>query len=401
MLYGVAAAATQIEGCETNNNWYRWFRQGHIADGADPSVATMHWERWREDTALARDMGLVIYRMGLEWSRIEPERGRFDEAVLERYREELALLRSYGIRPLVTLWHFSNPLWFEDMGGFLHPEAEAIFLEYVEKVVEALGDLAESWVTLNEPNVYAVNGYLFGLWPPGEKNVFKALKIMEAFVPLHRKAYDLLHRRHPAAKVSFALHMRPFDPLREKNVLDRLAAKVMDYFFQKRMTARMLRGGKYDYIGLNYYTRSYCTIKGEAPPPKGRPVNDLGWEIYPEGLVRCVKELHGRWGKEVYITENGTCDNDDRFRCRYLYEHLKALQDSGLPAARYYHWCFCDNWEWAEGASARFGLVHTNYETQERNMKKSGQMMMDIIRSGGVTEEIFRRYVDGEEYTKA
>ena len=132
MLLGASSAATQVEGGDKNNNWYDWYRRGNIKDGSDPSVATMHWERWQEDAELMAGMGLQCCRLGLEWSRIEPERGVFDESAVQHYIEELKFLSERGIKPMVTLWHFSNPLWFERSGGFLARGARLAFLEYVE-----------------------------------------------------------------------------------------------------------------------------------------------------------------------------------------------------------------------------------------------------------------------------
>ena len=158
LLLGAAAAATQIEGGDQNNNWYDWYRQGYIKDDADPSVATEHWERWREDLALMREIGIQCYRMGVEWSRVEPADGFFDEKAIARYREEIQALRDAGIPVLLTLHHFSNPLWLEERGGFSVRDNITYYLRYVRKMVECLGDLVSEYVTINEPNVYAFNG---------------------------------------------------------------------------------------------------------------------------------------------------------------------------------------------------------------------------------------------------
>jgi beta-glucosidase len=156
--------------------------------------------------------------------------------------------------------------------------------------------------------------------------------------------------------------------------------------------------GEYsDFIGVNYYSRS--TVSGLADGVRdGCPKNDLGWEIYPEGLVRCAEKLLKVLDRPIWVTENGTCDKSDAFRARYICEHLKAAVDSGLPFERYYHWCFCDNFEWLEGQSARFGIVRVDYDTQERNIKNSGRFYSEISAAGGVTEEIYRKYVAGEDY---
>lgn len=408
MLLGAATAATQIEGYDKNNSWYEWHKLGWVKD--DPNVATRHWKKWREDTELMASMGLQCSRMGIEWSRIEPERGKFDKKATARYREELQLLVDRGIKPMVTLWHFTNPIWFEDRGAFLWSEGKAAFLEFVEYVVAELGDLVESWITLNEPNVYAMSGYGGGSWPPGDKSLPKVLKVMNALIPCHISAYEIIHAHYPGAMVSFALHARVFDPLDPKNRWHREAAKLCEYMFQTGMTETMLTGrdhkpfkgcGKpghyYDFIAVNYYSRSTVSGLADGVRPDCAK-NDLGWEIYPEGIERVVRKLYAKHPAPVYITENGTCDNNDAFRCRYIYEHVKTLAQCGVRVSRYYHWCFCDNFEWMEGFSARFGLVHTNYRTFERTVKNSGHFYSEMIQNGGVTEEMYEKYVAPEQY---
>ena len=226
MLLGASSAATQVEGGDKNNNWYDWYRRGNIKDGSDPSVATMHWERWQEDAEHMAGMGLQCCRLGLEWSRIEPERGVFDESAVQHYIEELKFLSERGIKPMVTLWHFSNPLWFERSGGFLARGARLAFLEYVEYIVPRLAPYVDCWITLNEPNVYAVNGYMSGGWPPGMKSIPAALMVMDALVPCHIEAYKLIHRLVPDARVSFANHLRVFAPENPKNPAHAAAARA-------------------------------------------------------------------------------------------------------------------------------------------------------------------------------
>ena len=156
-------------------------------------------------------------------------------------------------------------------------------------------------------------------------------------------------------------------------------------------------GGYCDFIGINYYSRTTVSGFGDGIR-KNAPKNDLGWEIYPEGIIRCSEKLYSLIKRPIYITENGTCDNNDTFRCRYIYDHLKLICESKLPFERYYHWCFCDNFEWLEGESARFGLVHVDYETQKRTVKKSGSFYSEVIKAGGVTSEIYERYVKDQIY---
>ncbi len=411
MRLGVAAAATQIEGGDTNNSWYAWFRAGYIKDGSDPSRAAGHYGRWEEDAALMKELNIQIYRMGVEWSRIEPQEGQFDESVLARYRAEIERLRLYGVDVLLTLHHFTNPLWFEEKGAFLAADAKAVFLRFIERVVTYLGDLAEDYVTINEPNVYATLGYFYGEWPPGRRSFSEAMRVMRTLAECHIGAYELIHRIRKGmgktnTRVGFAHHMRVFAPQQRNNLIHRMGASLSERFFQTALehlfyegrgafpigTPRGVKKGLYcDFHGLNYYTRSTVAGIGDGVR-KNAPVNDLGWEIYPQGIVECAAHLYKSHKLPVYITENGTCDNTDAFRSRYIAEHLEALVRSGLPVERYYHWCFTDNFEWLEGESSRFGIVHTDYQTLHRTVKESGRFFAAVIAGRGVSEELYERY---------
>lgn len=413
MLLGAASAATQIEGGDRNNNWYAWYRQGYIKDGADPSVATDHYNRWREDLALMRDMGVQCYRMGVEWSRIEPRDGVFDEAAIARYREEIQALSDAGIPVLLTLHHFNNPLWLEERGGFAERDNITCYLRFVRKMVESVGDLVSEYITINEPNVYAFNAYLAGAWPPGRKSFLEMGRVMTNMAAAHIEAYGLIRKTRLQmgfrnTRVGVANHLRAFAPKDAGNPLHRFWAERAEELFQGSLTRAMCLGrvsfpigkhpsivpGRYcDFHGVNYYTRS--TVSGPADGvAKNCPVNDLGWEIYPQGIVEVCEKVYGMLKRPIYITENGACDNEDRFRARYIAEHLKALSESGLPVERYYHWCFCDNWEWVEGGSARFGLVHVDYENQKRTVKRSGEFYRRVIQAGGVDEALYGEFCD-------
>ncbi len=427
LLLGTATAATQIEGGDTNNSWYEWAKlPGKIADGTSPVRAVDHYKKVKQDTELMAKMGMQIYRLGLEWSRIEVEQGKFDKKAIEHYRNEIQLLLDKGIKPLVTLHHFTNPTWFENMGAFEHEKSPEIFLNFVRYAVENLCDLVGDWITINEPNVYAVNGYIFGTWPPGKKGDIKALtKVYTNFSACHIATYKEIHRLRQEAgfeanstKVSFANHMRVFKPLKAWNPLHLASNKFMKYSFQDALTHAMMTGktswpvnklpltvsdvpiteGRYyDFIGLNYYTRDAIVTGKQALFPNV-PVNDLDWDIYPNGLVELSEELYKKYVAPIWVTENGTCDNTDAFRSKYVYEHLKVISESPLPFERYYHWSFTDNFEWAEGEESRFGLVHVDYETQKRTIKKSGNFYSEIIKNQGVTQEMFDKYVKDETY---
>ena len=418
LLLGVATAATQIEGGDVASNWVDWAAlPGTVADGSSPVRATDHWNRWREDTALMASLGVQVYRLGVEWARLEPAPGRWDDDAFEHYRAELGLLREQGIRPLLTLHHFNSPRWFEQQGGWLGADAVPHYLRLVRAVVERLGDLVDEYVTVNEPNVFVTGAYVFGEFPPGHRSLREAMRVYARIAEAHIRAYGLVHELRPglATKVGVAHHLRPFRPGDPRNPWHRVLTPAVRYLFQDAIVRAMttgefaaplrrprgIRRGRYaDFFGLNYYSRTTVTRFEDGTPP-GVPVNDLGWEVYPEGLAETATWAWERFGLPVWVTENGTADARDAFRARFLAEHLAVvarLRERGVPVERYYHWCLVDNWEWAQGEGPRFGLVALDYPTQERTVRGSGRFFAEVAATGGITARMRERYVDGQVY---
>ncbi len=417
LILGSATSATQIEGGDKNNSWYDWYLQGKIKDGSDPSVSTQHYRLYKEDTALLKELGMQAYRMGIEWAKIQPTPHTFNEEVLNHYKEEITLLLSYGIKPLVTLHHFTNPMWFEKAGGFLGKNAVEQFLKYVEYVVVGLGDLVEEYITINEPNVYALNGYVSKFWPPGKFAFFEYTKVQGALALCHIKGYNLIHKlkAQKSVKVGYALSVAFFEAKNGHNPFHVFLTKIMERNFQTCIFKAFSKGvftrsvkskekvqaGNYsDFIGINYYMKNVI-YRLNMGARKGQPVNDLNWQIYPKGIAQIAKQIYKEYKTPIYVTENGVCDNTDAYRCKYIYEHLKALNEENMPVERYYHWSFIDNFEWSEGNSGRFGLVHVDYQTMKRTVKKSGEFYKEIIANNGVTEEMYEKYVKDEVYPTA
>ena len=409
---GVSSAATQIEGGDINTNWHDWAKAGHIKDGSSPAVADMHWERWQEDDRLMADMGIKHARIGIEWVRIEPECGVFDEAGMQHYIDELTFMKEHGIEPLVTLHHFSNPTWFEEMGGFEKFENVEYFIEFSRYVVTAFGDLCNQYITINEPNVYAMCCYFDGTFPPGKKDMGAYIEVLSNMASAHIQCYKLIHEINPQAKVSAAIHIAVMTPLNAANPFHVACSAFINQAFNVAISKAMAlgritlplkkkpgveRGEWCDFWGLNYYSRQTISGLVEGTMPGSR-INDLGWEIYPDGIAKSAKMLYDILPREIHITENGTCDNNDVWRSRYIYDHLRVLFASGLPVKRYYHWCFVDNFEWCEGESARFGIVHIDYRTQKRTIKKSGKFYSEMIKNKGCTQKMYDKYVAGIEY---
>ena len=426
---GTATASLQIEGGDRNNSWFRWAQNGHIKDGSSPLTACDHWNRVEEDVLLMKRLNARIYRLSLEWSRIEPEEGRFDHEAIAHYRHELELLRENGIEALVTLHHFSNPLWLEDDGGWTDKRVINRFERYARFAAEQLGDLVSEWVTINEPNVYLLFGYVFGLWPPGEKKLGLFLSGARNMIGAHLRAYRTIHRIRDergfrGTKVGAAHHLRIFEPA-HGTLPERIVAWLYDRITQDIFVTGMTEGrlvpplgGGYpegkgsfsDFSGINYYSRDMVSFSwkpsmlfGKLAVKEGAPVNDLGWEIYPEGLFRLCARFYRKYRKPVYITENGTADSRDLFRARYISDHLyeiSRLVDEGIDVRRYYHWTLMDNFEWIEGESARFGLYKTDYATQERKLRRSGEFFAETALKHEVSPEMIAKYLESNNGKK-
>ena len=163
-LMGVASAATQIEGGDLDTNWMQFFRDGKVKDNSSPAKTNEHWKHWRTDDEIMVKLGMQITRIGIEWARLFPEEGRLDMSAVQHYKDEIEFFKQHNIKVLLTIHHFSNPMWFEKKGGWLKSENIAYFLELVKTVVQQFGSLVSEYITINEPNVYATNCYFFGEW---------------------------------------------------------------------------------------------------------------------------------------------------------------------------------------------------------------------------------------------
>lgn len=417
MMLGVASSATQIDGGNFSHTWGSWYQGGHVKGGANPAIACDHWNRWRGDVMLMHQMGIQTYRFSIEWARVEPQEGVFDEAAICRIKEEVMLLIAVGIKPLATLHHFTNPTWFEEKGGWVKEENISFFIRYAQKIVNAMGHLVKEYITINEPNTYALNGYYTGSWPPGQKKSKTAVMVMSVMAQAHIKTYRLIHdiRRSMGfadTEVSVALGMRIFEPKNELSPMDRTSCKRHQNLFQDAIAKAMVTGeftnplrssGKIrkrlycDFHAINYFSRSVVSGRAESTRVRSNK-SDLGTEILPSGIVKCCRFMESLAPLPIYITANGVCDNEDAFRSKFIYDHLQALCASNVDVSRYYYWSFMDSFEWNEGTRAKYGLVHTNFVNLERTVKDSGRFYEKIIRNKKVTEEMYDEYVASQQY---
>ncbi len=415
-LWGSATASHQIEGNCTNNNWYQFEsavnEQGkpRILNGQKAGVCCDAWNRYKEDVQLMKALSFNAYRFSVEWSKIEPKQGEFDESALDHYEKEVDEMLANGIEPMITLHHFTNPIWFEDKGAFLQDDSPDIFTRFVERVVRKLGPKVRIWCTINEPAIYAVLSYFSAEFPPARTDAKQAARVYRNMLLAHTQAYNAIKKIRADAHVGLVVHVALFDPPSQWNLLDILIARMLNNnmnnahfeylvkgtfdFSLPGVVNEKYRGGQkdaFDFIGLNYYTNHYRVFKPfgkeqflettKAPPEK---LTDMGWAIYPEGMYRSLKLITSYTSKPIYITENGIADAADTRRAKYIEDHLlvinKAIAD-GMNVKGYLYWTLMDNFEWAHGFEARFGLYHVDFATCKRTLYEGSRKLAEMIKA--------------------
>lgn len=391
--WGVANAAFQVEGSPIISDWREWTMMPEkIADQSNAEIATDFWHRYEEDFRLAKELGSNSFRISIAWERLQPQKGKWDETALAHYKKIILTMRKYELEPFVTLHHFVLPKWVSDEGGVLAPQFSNYFSDYALKVVAALSDeptKVQYWMTFNEPNVLAANGYIWGDWPPGFKGkVWLAINAMKQMAEAHRQSYFKISTLRLAhIKIGVAQHWRDMQAHMNRPV-DRAAKAIADKLFNRYFVDRAMKGKKtLDYIGINYYGRTTLAGMSQAPfigfVNGDGPVTDIGWEIYPQGLEHVLLDVTKRYKLPLIVTENGLADNSDKWRSEFLKGHIAALmraKEKGANVFGYMHWSLTDNFEWAQGLTPRFGLVGIDYTDQSRRPRPSFYTYKDIIK---------------------
>jgi len=422
-LWGASTSAHQVEGGNRSNDWWRFEHcPGSIADGTTSGEACRHYERFDDDFALAAGDGHKAHRLSLEWSRIEPARDRIDAAAVAHYHDVFASLRRHRMTPVVTLHHFTNPLWISDQGGWENPDTLDRFAAHVRFCAREFGGEVDWWCTVNEPEVYAFRSYSEGTWPPRRRDDTAAIAVIANLLEAHGRAYRILHAEDTRdadgdgrpAVVGFAKSWLQLEPLRTWFPLDVLRAHVENSAFNQAVARAPVTGeirlgipgarpvkrrvpeleGSLDYFGLNYYTRWKVDSLSRDPhvATPGSRTTDLGWEIHPAGFEEALI-LAAAQGAPVLVTENGFADATDAFRPRALVEYLVHMGRAIARGARvvgYLHWSLLDNFEWADGFRPRFGLYHVDFDHPDRprTARRSAGIYRRILADNAVPSEV-------------
>ncbi len=416
-LWGTATSSHQVEGNNRNNDWWAWEQDnGRFPPNQKSGRACDWWQNAEADLDRAAELGINAQRLSIEWSRIEPEPSVFNQEALDRYREILLAMHERGMEPMVTLHHFTNPMWLVEKGDFGSDIVVDYFQRYTAKVVTELGDLVPKWVTLNEPMVYFFSRYLADEYPePAQRGFFAGFAAVRHMLHCHAQAYHTIKGICPEALVGIAKNMPVFQAAPGSSAISKWWAKRIDYLFNDSWLESMETGqvkrpfgngiiknlaGSYDFIGINYYTRFYVKF------PPGKEFVSREWgkdavvsdgdygEVYPAGLYQMIKRVK-KYNKPIYITENGLPDKADAMRPGFLLTHLREIWRAVnfcFPVMGYYHWSLVDNFEWTEGWKQRFGLIEMNPETQERTLRDSGRLYQEICRDYAISSDMVARY---------
>jgi len=395
-FWGAATSSHQVEGNNIYNDWWEWERRVSVKEPS--GAACRHYELYQEDFDLAKSLNHNAHRLSIEWSRIEPEEGKFSLSEIGHYRKVIRALKERNLEPIVTLHHFTSPLWFAKIGGWQNKRAGEYFLRYAQKIVEVLAGEVRFWVTINEPLIYVYFSYLLGDWPPQEKSLFKARSVAENLIAGHVKVYRRIHSLYrekslPSPLVSIAKNTQAFVPCQD-TPRNRFAVYFRDRYFNHDFIKRLIKQKALDFIGINYYSRSLVETRGwgvrniamdtcESGHSK-LAKNSLGWDVYPQGLYDILLG-YKRYNLPLFILENGICTPDDNLRRSFIYEHLKSVSlalEKGVNILGYIYWSLLDNYEWDKGFAPRFGLIDVNYSTYQRTVRESAKKFSEICLTG-------------------
>lgn len=435
-LWGAATSAYQVEGSPLADGagpsiWQRFAHSpGRTHNGETGDVACDHYRRWRDDVRLMADLGLNAYRFSIAWSRILPEgTGRVNEGGLAFYDRLVDALLEHGITPNATLYHWDLPAALDDRGGWLNRDVAEWFADYARVVFRRLGDRVPMWATLNEPWVVTDGGYLHGALAPGHRNLFEAPLATHNLLRAHGAAVQA-YRAEAKARIGMVVNLEPkvsatdrpedveatrrADAYMNRQYLDPLffgsyPDEMRDIFgeaWPELPAADMaLIRQPIDFLGINYYTRGVTKYDPSNLPVRNgyvrqpeHPYTETGWEVYAPALTGLLTWVRDRYGElPLYITENGAAFYDpprtmdgrieDPLRVAYYRDHLRAVHtaiEQGVDLRGYFAWSLLDNYEWSLGYSKRFGIVHVDYETQQRTPKTSAHFYSRVIRTNGV-----------------
>jgi beta-glucosidase len=401
-LWGAATAAHQVEGGNHNqwtvwelenakvraaqadyqlkymNSWDKIKKYAKDPDNYVSGSLADHYSRYEEDFDLLQKMHMNAYRFSIEWSRVEPSEGIFDPKEIDHYKKYIDELIARDITPIVTLFHFTLPVWFADKGGFLKRSNVKYFTRFTEKIISELGRRIKYVITINEPEVYAVASYYHLDWPPMDQSVIKTWRVIRNQAYAHRQAANIIHNINPHCKVGMSKHSVFFYP-GDDAWLSRLSANFLQYFADDYTLGKFVRHS--DFIGVNYYHSN--RVFGYRVHNPDQKLSDLNWDMQPADIQFVLERLSRKYKKPIMVTENGLADADDSRRQWWIAQTIMGMQNAmgyGVELIGYLHWSLIDNFEWAYGKWPRFGLVEIDYKTGQRKLRPSALWFGRVIK---------------------
>lgn len=409
-LWGASTAGHQVEG-GNSNQWTEW-EKAHAHDLAKTARSRLshmpawqevkkqaqspgnylsgtgvkHYQRYEEDFALVKQLNLNAFRFSIEWSRLEPKEGQWDEEEILHYHRYIRALKSRGIEPVMNIWHWTHPVWFQEKGAFKYRRNLKYFERLVRKIAEEYGGQLKYVITLNEPNVYASFSYLTEdynsgrPWPPGERNLISFLRVYRNLVIAHKRSYKILKTGNRKLMISVASQLGNVQAHDPHDLTDAISTKVMRYAWNWWYLNRIR---KYqDFVGINYYFTDYYDGLFRKKSPQV-PRNDLGWYMEPEGLYPILLRAWAHYKKPIIVTENGVADMNDQYRRWWIEETIVAMEraiSQGVDVRGYFHWSLLDNFEWAMGWWPKFGLVAVDRQKgMKRTVRESAKWFSERI----------------------
>jgi beta-glucosidase len=401
-LWGASTAAHQVEG-GNHNQWSVWELENAKARAAQahyqlddleswPRIKNQatnpdnyvsgklgdHYHRYAEDFDLLTKMNMNAYRFSVEWSRIEPIEGVWDAEAIDHYKQYVALLKKKGIEPIVTLFHFTLPTWFSDMGGFEHRSNVKFFTRFAEKIIGELGMHIRLIITINEPEVYATESYFNQNWPPAVRSPYKWWRVMKNQAYAHNQAAKVIHKLNRRYRVSIAKNSNFFYP-GDNAWISRLSASIMQYAQDDYFIKKVIKSC--DFLGVNYYFTN--RVYGYRIHNPDKKLSDLDWDLHPGDIQYVLERLNAKYKLPLIITENGLADATDAYRQWWIKETIVGMQKAiseGVVLEGYLHWSLIDNFEWAQGKWPRFGLAEVDYKTEVRTLRPSAVWFGRVIK---------------------
>lgn len=403
-FWGASTASHQVEG-KTENQWSVWelenaqdlaksapVRLGYLekwekvkSQATNPANyvsgrGVEHYSKYKQDFAIASKLNLNSFRFGIEWSRIQPEEGKWDAAEIDHYRKYIAELKKNGLEPFLNIWHWTMPTWFTEKGGFEKGSNLKYWDAYVEKLMQEIGRDVKYIITINEPNVYSSFGYLIAEWPPAVKQPWTFLKVYYNLARAHRHAYQIIKQSNKDIQVGVATQLANIQAKRPRNIIDVTVTQAMRYWWNWWFLNRVK---KYqDFVGFNYYFTDYYQNFKKVNP--SAPINDLNWYMEPEGLYPLLVRVWSHYKKPIIITENGLADSNDDNRQWWIEQTIVAMEralSEGIDLRGYFHWSLLDNFEWKYGWWPQFGLVKVNRHDMTRSVRPSAKWFAHKIES--------------------